>query len=524
MRQEVEIYVQSFGGMNTALNPAQLPKESCAIAKNAVMREIGTIGKRDGSVPVTTSALGAEIKHLTKYKTSPTSSATDELYASSGTTLYKLSGTALNALTMTASLNTSDIYTVGYTDANNVSRLLIADGASLKQCDGSTVTAVTPAADDPAPAPPNDLTNINTDGCKYIWVHNDHVFISAGKNEYVYSKRYYFDYFPSVQYFQLAHDNDYVNGCGVTYNGVCLIPMRRGWNILSGTNFDDFDGSQFLNTVNGVIAPRSIARVTYPNGQQTVVYLSDDGIHEIFDTGFIDSGTRQYATRSLMSNKIDFNGIGFTEAEKAAAYAEYDSVANLYKLWISRDTTHYCYVMDTRNMEWYQWELPNKYRPSLRMNNVPYFAGTTGHIHKFAEDLCTDWNESTQSTGTAVDWDVYMGIVSFSFSGYKDYWDRILIEAKQWGVPSKLDVQYIYGSGATTVTNALINQIMVYGETEWGFSEWANTNYTDILNNARPIRLNGKKGKYFQLRMKNDRDEPVLVYKLRYIGRTSNKV
>lgn len=520
-QQYFEQEVKVFLGQNTAQNPADLAWGAQALAKNAVMREIGTIGKRDGSVPVTTSALANTIKHLTQYKSSTT--ASPNLLAAAGTTLYKFNGTdTLTAQTMTNVLVTSDIYTEDFTNSQLVSRLIIADTGNLKAYNGTVVANITPAADDPSPAPANALSSINAKGNKFVWVYMGHVFVSPGTNEMFYSKRYEYDYFPEVQFFYLVRDNDYINGPGIAFNNICLIPMRNGWAILTGQNFDNFDASTFLNSVNGVIAPRSIVRLTYPTGAQTIAYLSDDGMHEIFDTGAIDSGTRQYATRSLMKDKINFVGVGFTAAEMSAARCEFDFETNLLKLWITRGTTYYCYVMDVRDGEWRVWTFPWDVKPSLRFNGESYFAGSTGHLHKFDENLYTDWNESTKSTGTAVDFDVYSGLLSFEFSGHASYLDYLLIEAKQWNVASKLDVTLIYGNSTTTLESALINQIFVWGETAWSEAEWANTDFTSIVNNARRLIFK-KKGKYFQRRMRNNRDEPVLIYKEKYIGRLSNK-
>jgi hypothetical protein len=515
-QQTVTLEPQGFGGQNNVLNPASLPLEAQARAKNAVMREIGTIGKRDGSQPVTTAALGAPIKHLTSYKTSPT--AAPALLASSGTALYKYDGAA--TLTPQAGvLATADIYTVDFTNSALTSRLIIGDGASLKSYDGATVAAITPAADDASPAPANVLIDINTKGNKYVWAYSYHVFSSPGTNEVFYSKRYEYDYFPETQYFQLVRENDYVNGPGIAFDNVCLIPMRRGWSILTGENFDNFEADKFLNTAYGVIAPRSIAKVTYPNGEQTVVFLSDDGVHEVF-IAIADGGGRVYGTRSLMKEQINFSA--FTDAEKAAAHASFDPDNNRYQLFIKSGSTQYCYVMDTRNKAWYPWTFPFGIEPSIRFDEVSYYAGATGHLHKFDDDLYSDWNESTKTTGTPVDFDVYGPLVSFEFSGYPSYLDYYILEAKQWTVPSTLDVEMVYGSNVISKPSALINEIFVWGITAYGRGQWSNLNFTDILNQAKRIIIK-KKGHYFQRRLRNSRDEPALVYREKYIGRLSNK-
>src|SRR3990167_3889366 len=230
IQQQVALLTQGYGGANTALQFSQLPREQSPSMKNAFMPKVGAIGQRPGSVPVTTSALAANIEYLTTHKSSPSASASPEIYAASGTTLFKFNGTdTLTGLTMTDALVSADIYTTGFTNAALTSRLIIGDGGDLKECDGSTVVDVTPAADDSSPAPANVLADVNAKGCKFIWEYSGHIFISPGTNELFYSKRFEFDYVPETFYFFLVNDNDYVNGQGQAFDAVCLIPMRRGW-------------------------------------------------------------------------------------------------------------------------------------------------------------------------------------------------------------------------------------------------------------------------------------------------------
>lgn len=96
---ELEIYPAL--GMNTALNPAQLPQGAQRRAYDACMRAVNTIGKRDGSAPVTSAALANPLTYLIPYKTSA-SAVAPELYAVSGTTLYKLVSGVLTPQTMTS--------------------------------------------------------------------------------------------------------------------------------------------------------------------------------------------------------------------------------------------------------------------------------------------------------------------------------------------------------------------------------------------------------------------------------------
>lgn len=519
-QQLIEIDVDTLLGLNTAMQPTALAKGQWRSLKNAYQSKLRANAKRPGSVPVTTTALGASIKHLTSYKSSTT--ASPALLAASGTTLYKFNGTdTLTGQTMTNVLNTSDIYTEDFTNSALVSRLLIGDGASLKGYDNTAVANVTPAADDAAPAPANGLTSINAKGHKYLWIYSGHVFSSPGTNELYYSKRYTFDYWPTTQFFYLVRENDYVNGAGVAFDNVCLIPMRKGWSILTGQTFDNFDASQFLNTAQGVIAPRSIKKATYPDGTQTVIYLSDDGVYEVFMVGTI-GGTRVYATRALMKDKIDFSAIGFTEAEKAAAYAAFDETLNIYTLYIKRGTQQYAYVMDSRSKEWYVWTLPFDVMPSLNFGGVLYFAGSTGHLHKYDTTLASDWNDSAKTTGTAIDWDCYTDLIALENSGFESILDYLIIWAKQYSSVAKIDVSINFFSGTVDYLGLVDNQIMVWGVGEYGEGVWYNVNFTDLV--GKPVRKPiHKKSYYYQLRFHNNRDELVEMYRYQLRGRSSGK-
>lgn len=460
------------------------------------------------------------------YPTANTTAFSAELLASAATNLYSYYNGELRSAAMTNALVSSDIYTVAFTNTALTSILFITDGGSVKQYNGTAVANVTPAADDASPAPANGLVSINALNPVYCWVHTGRLFVSNGKDVAYYSKQFEFDYFPTTFFQRWVRNNDYMTGPGISYGDVCLIPMRRGWGVLTGTVFSDFDGNKYLNTVSGCIAPRSVVKVTYPNGIQTVAYLSDDGVYEVYDTGVVDAsgvGTRNLATRSLMKEKIDFTSIGFTEAEKTAAYMEFDSVSNLLKLKIARSTTYYIYVMDVRNGEWYQWILPAQVQPSLRYNNIQYFAGTTGLLHKFSDTLYTDYDTSAQTTGTIVDFDVYSGLLSFEFSGDASYLHYYLCEAAQWTVKSSLDVAIIYGAGIQTLASALKNEVFIYGVSNWSEAEWANLEYTDLLNSAKRLIFH-KKAKYFQRRFRNNRNEPVTILREKYIGTLSGRL
>ncbi|OKP91420.1 hypothetical protein [Paenibacillus sp. P32E] len=517
-------------GMNSALNPGQIPAGSHRLALDACLKSVDTIGKRPGSVPVTTSALGASISYLVSYKSAASSVAPD-LFAVSGNTLYKYSASALTAQTMTNAFTSSSVFGVGYTDYADASNLLLTSGGSLQQYTGTVVKNVVPAADDITPLPANKLSTINGRGLKYIWVFTGHVFVSDGSDLMWYSKRYHYDYFPGdVQYFRFIADNDYVTGPGISFGGLCLIPMRRHWGVITGETFDDgvstnvpFKANQYLNTSNGNISSRGFAKITYPTGQQTVAYLSDNGVNEIYDTGIDNvetSGTRQYSTRNLMDNKIDFNKYGFTDAEKSAAVASFDGINGRFLMAIDRDTTHYVFVYDTQNQEWYVWRLPWSTKYLTEFNGAMYMGNTTGHVHTFKDDLYTDWDQAAKTSGTTVKMEIATGLLSAEFTGESSYWHYLIVEAQMWGVPSSLDYKIVYGAGSISVDHALQTEVFVWNVTAWNEGQWANIQYTDNVNQAKRRKIH-KKGKYLQVFFKNYRDEPITILRYRLEGTSS---
>jgi hypothetical protein len=409
----VELMTSNYLGANTAKQFSQLTPEQSARLKNAYMTKVGAIGKRPGSVPVTNAALGAPIKHLTVYD-GVVGGADGDIYGSSASTLYKYGSSAWIAQTMTAALNSSQIYTVGFKNASGVTRMIIADSGSLKQLNSATntVTVITPAADDPAPNPSNMLANVNALGIRFLWVHKGTIYVSDGSDTYWYLKRYQFDYIPQTQVEQLVRNNDYINGNGISYNDVLLVPMRKGWNITKGTTIDNIDATEFLNTTNGVIAPRSIARMTYPNGGQTIPYLSDDGVHEVYNIADETGGVNQYATRSLMKDKIDFFALGLTEAEKTAAVGTFNTDLNVYLLSFNQGSTRLTYAYDVRNGEWYTDWTGFDAQAYTTLDDKLYFAGNTGHLHKFDKELYSDWNQVAKTSGTPVQFERYSPLLS----------------------------------------------------------------------------------------------------------------
>jgi hypothetical protein len=314
-----------------------------------------------------------------------------------------------------------------------------------------------------------------------------------------------------------------VNGCAIAFDDTLMIPMRRGWGILLGTTFDDFQGNLFLNTTAGVIAPRSIAKITYPNGVQSIAYLSDDGVHEIYDTGFLDQGSRRYSTRSLMKDKIDFNALGLTEQEKQNAIGHFFPEWSIYLLCFKSGNTLLAYVYDTRNGEWYPWTNMD-IKSIISSGGVLYYTGSDGHLRKFDRDLYSDWDDKDKTTGTPVHFQRYSPLLSVEFSGFSSMWDYYLVEAKQWLEPSSLDVvvNFTQTTSAIQVDGAWKNNVFVWGVSKWGEAQWANMNFTDIVNAPEQLIFHYP-SKYCQVMWENNRDEPVEIYRDRWFVRPSTK-
>lgn len=516
IQQSLTVDLSVSGGINTVAQPTALAQNQSRYMINGVMPQgrIGPCAKRPGSVPVTTSALGNPILWLTVYRTG----AIDKILASAGTSLYRLSGTTLSAAT--GSLTSANMYDVDFTDGSSNSRKIITDTGGIKEYNDSTfaVAQITPAADDPAPNPANILATLHTKNMKYCFSYQGHIFVSDGSDTWWYSKRYTFDYFPSVQWERWVRQNDYMNGPGIAFDNVLMLPMRRGWGVLFGTNFDTFEGNQFLNTQAGVVAPRSIQRVTYPDGAQSVVYLSDDGVYEIYDTQLLDTGSRRYATRSITVNNIDFDAIGLSDAEKTAAVGFFDARTSLYILKFNKGTERLAYAYDARNREWYPWT--NIKAAGFVRTDLLYYAGETGHVHKFDATLGSDWNESTKTTGTPISLYRASDMIKFESTGQMSTLDELIINAKQYATKSSIDVTVVFYSSKQDVTNALRNQYMTWDVTAWDEAAWANLDYTDLVSAPKPL-IFCKSSYYFQIIFRNNRDELCEVYDMTIKGRAS---
>lgn len=526
----IQMPPEGFGGMDTSTEPTGIHFARARRLYNAYQGRLGALTKRPGSVPVIETALPNPITHLTIHPF-----GTDQLLAVSDTSIYKYESDDLTSVTMTNTLNSSNVYDADFTgmDSNGdlVNIKIIADGGILKQYDGSEVKDITPATDDSNPSPANLLTDINSLGVKYAWTHSNYVFVNCGDNQIFYSKQAtqggngnQYDYFPETHYTILVRKGDYVTGPGMPFDDVCFIPMRQGWNVVTGTNFNDFNFGSYLNTIDGVIAPRSPQIITYVDGSQTIAYLSDNGVNEIFTT-ILDNRGKQYATRNIMTNKIDWEAFGFTDTEMAAAISKYIVSLNMYLLEITRDTTNYVFGYDTKNGEWHMWT-GLQINSLIEFDGVIYFAGNDGLLKRFDKSLYTDWDDIDKTTGTPIDFDRISGMIAFEESGYPSMLDYIIIKLRQYDIVASLDVSLVYSRSIVESQEAIRNYYLTWDVGLWDEAAWANLEYTDLV--APPQRLSTKlklpkSGYYFQIRMRNDRDEPVEIYGLSLIGRTSGE-
>lgn len=517
--QGFERVISPLLGVNTAAAPTTLLPGQWRYMLNGYQSKIGACATRPGSVPVTTSPLSGAADRLTVYR----SGNTEKLLATSGTTLYKLNGTSWVACTGT--LTSSAISDVNFTDANLNSRKIIADGGALKEFNSTTdtVSAITPAADDPAPAPANGLGAVNAKGIKYVFSYSGHIFVTDGSDTWYYTKRFTRDYIPTVQYERWVRENDYMNGPGIAFDNVALLPMRRGWGILLGSTFDDFQGNLFLNTSHGVIAPRSVARITYPNGSQTIAYLSDDGPNEIYDTGNLDSGSRRYSTRPMYQKNgimtVDFKALGLSDAEKTAAIGYYDESLQLYILKFNRGSERLAYTYDVRDGEWRPWN-NIKANGFANYGGKVYYAGETGHAHVFDDTLAYDYNDAAKTTGTAIDWDNITDVLQFENTGYPSYLDYLIVLAKQYAEASTIDIWVRTFYNTTEIDNALRNEIMIWGIGVWGTAVWYNVDLSDLVGKPKRIVLK-KKSPFFQIRFRNNKGQRCELQQYKLTGRTS---
>lgn len=501
----VVMEIPSFLGLNTAQSFSEIdPKESRDML-NALPKSIGGIAKRPGTIPLTTTPIGA-IKTLCNLR----KNGVNTILATSGNTLYKYVNGAFTAVTMTALLNSPDIDYAQFKDKNGQEVLVIADGAKLKAFDGTQVYEIVPAPNETG-YPANDLANINNKGLKGCVVHNTRVVVWDGSDTIWHSKIGYYDYFGQTDYQRFVRENDYVQTC-VTFAGALLVFMRRHIGVLFGQDINNWSQG-FLDTQNGCINPKTVQIVTHPDGRQEVFYLSDNGVHAVYtiDTIELDVSNR-YSTRSVTEGLIDWKKLGVTKDEwrKATAYF----YEGRYWLVYPKGTEWRGLVYDTRVQAWFPIDNV-KANFFYHDEDYFYFAGDDGHLKVFDDTLYSDWNDKNKTSGTPINFYWYSKLLTPKLTGYDHFWDILMIEAKQFPKKSTLDVEVNTYRDQFSQPSALKTAMLIWGETEWGEAQWHNPLLTDAVNDAKRLRT-FVKGQYCQIKLSNNRDEPVEVFSLKY--------
>lgn len=515
----VTVDIPKFGGINTALAFSDLDDTEARDMINALPSSLGSLAKRPGTIPITNAPLN-EIKGLFNLRLNNV----NHIIATGGNTLYKLVNDVLQPQTMTHYLVDANIDTAQFRDANGKEVLVITDGGSLKEYDGTTVKNITPAASDASPLPPNDLNGINGHKPTGCIIHNTRVVLWNGTEYLWHSKPGYYDYFPSINYQRYVRGNDRIQNC-VTYRGALIVFMRRNVGVLFGDGYSttpsDGDWRQdFLDTTDGCLAPKTVQTVTYPNGNQEVFYVSDNGVHAVYaiDTLSLDSSAR-YSTRSVTVKQIDWEGLGVTKEEWAKAVAHFRN--GQYWLIYPKGTEWRGLVFDTRFSQWYPVGDIKAFSFYSDEDNF-FFAGPEGHIKKFDANLYSDWSDKEKTINKPINMYWYSKLLTPKVTGFEHFWDILMVEAKQHGVKSTVDLEVNTYRNQWKVQNALKTEIFTWGVSNWGEAEWANPNFTDMVNHSKRLRVFSK-GQYAQIKISNNRDEPVEIYSISFEVRPMTK-
>ncbi|MCI3922431.1 hypothetical protein MO973_19550 [Paenibacillus sp. TRM 82003] len=511
--------IPRFDGINTAVSFSQIGDAQSPDMLNCLPSKIGSLGKRSGTKPLTTTALVDPIKTLCNLR----AGGTNSILASAGTTLYKYASGALTAQTMTVALNRADIDAAQFKDHTGAEVLVIADGAALKYYNGTAVNTITPAADDASPLPKNDLATINTGnpplGCI---VHNTRVVIWDGSDQIWHSKPGYYDYFPLGFYQRFVRENDTVVTCA-SYSGALLVFMRRHIGILFGDGYNETrqagDWTQdFLDTTNGCLNSKTVQTVTYPDGRQEIFYLSDNGVHAVYtlSTLALDNSAR-YSTRSMTEQLIDWSVYESVDWSRAAAHF----LNGRYWLVFPDGATWKGLVFNADNSQWYPIDniVANNF---YHDEDYFYYAGDAGHLRVFDKELFGDYDDAAATTGTPINAYWYSKLMTPRLTGYDHLWDVIMIEARQFYDTSSIDLEVNTFRNQFTLENAVASTIFIIGKTPIGKGKITNTNFSDFINNAERLDL-FVSGQYVQTKLSNDKYEPFEVFNITYEVREMTK-
>lgn len=512
----VTLEIAPFLGLNTAVQFSQISNNQSPRMLNLLPGLVGSLRHRPGTKLVTQTPIVGGLKRLFPYRKAGTLS----LVSSGGTTLYKFDSVGLDwdAQTMTNALVTDNINAVQYRDDNANEVLVIADGGTLKEYDGTAVVNITPAPDDTATGlPKNALATINTGNPAIgITTHNNRLVIwPAGRDIIFHSKPGFYDYFPETSFQRWVKNNDYIQTC-ITFGASLLIFMRNSVGVLFGDgNLGDAGDwyQDFLDTSDGCVNPRSVQVVVFPDGSEQVFYQTDRGVSSVLniDTKSLDNSTR-FATRSVTDNKIDWHSLGVTNAEWAEAVSYYTE--GKYWLIYTKGGQYKGLVYDTQTGEWFPIDnvIANDFYAD---ENGFRFVGDSGSLIIFDDSIHRDYTDYAQTTGPAVAWEWYSKLMNPVMTGFDHFWDQLMIETKQWNQVSSIDVEVNGYRGSTVYPSVLKTEIMIVGISIIGEAQIANTDLTDIVNNAKRLRI-FIRSQYAQIKLSSNRGEPVELYQIRF--------
>ena len=509
------IEINNFKGQNTAVQFSQIDINQSPDMRDLIPGKTGSLKNRAGSKLVTTSPIPNPFRLFPYFK-----SSIRNLVATSGVTLYKFNPNTLvwNAQTMTNNLLNADVNAVQFRDANANEVMVIADGSSLKYFDDVAVKNITPATSDTLPLPPNALATINSGSPAVgITTHNNRLVIWTYRKDTIFhSKPGFYDYFPQTSFQRWVRDSDYIQTC-VSFGASLLVFMRRHIGVLFNDGYSStpqaIDWSQdFLDTTDGCVNPRSVQIVTYPDGSEQAFYQTDRGVSAVvtINTMSLDSSAR-FATRSVTNNKLDWNALGVTNTEWAQAISYFTD--GKYWLIYYKGGVYQGLVYNTNNDEWYPVS-------SLAINDFYadetgfYFIGSEGHLHKFDPTLTKDYTDYAMTTGINVNWYWYSKLMNPQMTGFNHFWDILMIEAQQFLNPSTIDIEVNTANDQFSLKNAIKTSIMVVGVSVIGDAQIANTLLTDIVNNAKRVRM-FVVGQYCQIKLSSDRGEPVELFDIK---------
>lgn len=512
------IEINEFKGENTikAFNKIDI-RESRRML-NMLPRSMGGLSKRPGTAPITNPA------PETGYTDGELSTICN-LYKDNTNTVLVVSYKQLLSVTpetgtyygikMNVPFTTPHIDYAQFKDESGKEVLVLADGGNLKVFNGFDVSEITPAANDGSPLPANDLTNINTHKPTGCLVHNTRVVLWNGSDTIWHSKIGYYDYYPQVDFQRFVRENDKIQTC-ISYRGALVVLMRRHIGILFGHDRENWS-QDFLDTTNGCLAPKSVQTVVFPDGKQEVFYVSDDGVHSIYTINTISQdASARYSTKNVTKTQIDWKALNVTEEEWAGAVAHF--YKGMYWLIYKTGGVYKGFVFDTVTESWYPIS-DIKANDFYSDGQTFYYVGPEKRLKVIDDSLYVDYinKDRTLSNPIMAHW--YSTLLNPRETGHDHFWDILMVEAKQFPVDSTVDVEVNTYNEQYSKPSAIKTATLIWGETKWGESQWHNENLTDAINHAKRLRT-FVKGQYAQIKLSNNRKEPMEILGIKYEIRT----